>query len=92
MAEPNDQSDDLSDNRPSEPRSKPRPEDLGVDLQALPWRRSSDHPDALEVAFTGEWVLMRQANDESGTVLVYDHHEWECFLDGARKGEFDPES
>jgi hypothetical protein len=22
-------------------------------------------------------------------VLVYDRHEWECFLDGARNGEFD---
>jgi hypothetical protein len=22
-------------------------------------------------------------------VLVYDRHEWECFLDGVRKGEFD---
>jgi hypothetical protein len=20
---------------------------------------------------------------------VFDRHEWECFLDGARKGEFD---
>lgn len=77
---------------PNEPRSKPRPEDLGVDLETLAWRRSSDHADALEVAFTGAWVLMRQANDASGTVLVYDHHEWECFLDGARKGEFDPSS
>ena len=22
-------------------------------------------------------------------VLVFDRHEWECFLDGARNGEFD---
>jgi hypothetical protein len=22
-------------------------------------------------------------------VLVYDRHEWVCFLDGVRKGEFD---
>ena len=22
-------------------------------------------------------------------MLVFDRHEWECFLDGARKGEFD---
>lgn len=71
-------------------RRKPRAQDLGVDLAQLAWRRSSDHPDALEVAFSGEWVLMRTASDPDGTVLVYDHHEWECFLDGARKGEFDP--
>ena len=46
-----------------------------------------------------EWVLMRVTGDaesgdiESGEtgprVLVFDRHEWECFLDGARKGEFD---
>jgi hypothetical protein len=51
-----------------------------------------------------EWVLMRVTGDaESGgieaggieageagpRVLVFDRHEWECFLDGARKGEFD---
>ncbi len=35
------------------------------------------------------WVLMRVADDPDGRVLVYDHFEWECFLEGARKGEFD---
>jgi hypothetical protein len=37
----------------------------------------------------GEWVLMRVAGDPDRRVLVFDRHEWECFLDGARKGEFD---
>jgi hypothetical protein len=36
-----------------------------------------------------EWVLMRVADDPEGRILVFDRHEWECFLDGARKGEFD---
>jgi hypothetical protein len=36
-----------------------------------------------------EWVLMRVAGDPAGRVLVYDRHEWECFLDGVRAGEFD---
>ena len=36
-----------------------------------------------------EWVLMRVADDPDGRVLVFDRNEWECFLDGARKGEFD---
>ena len=36
-----------------------------------------------------EWVLMRVADDPEARVLVFDRHEWECFLDGARKGEFD---
>jgi hypothetical protein len=37
----------------------------------------------------GDWVLMRVAGDPAGRVLVYDRHEWECFLDGVRNGEFD---
>jgi hypothetical protein len=32
---------------------------------------------------------MRVTGDAGGRVLVFDRHEWECFLDGARKGEFD---
>jgi hypothetical protein len=36
-----------------------------------------------------EWVLMRLAGDPGQRVLVFDRHEWECFLDGARNGEFD---
>jgi Domain of unknown function (DUF397) len=36
-----------------------------------------------------EWVLMRVAGDPEQRVLVFDRHEWECFLDGARNGEFD---
>jgi Domain of unknown function (DUF397) len=35
------------------------------------------------------WVLMRVAGDPAARVLVYDRHEWECFLDGVRNGEFD---
>ena len=34
---------------------------------------------------------MRVAGDPDGRILVYDRHEWECFLDGARGGEFDGE-
>jgi hypothetical protein len=36
-----------------------------------------------------EWVLMRVAGDPDERVLVFDRHEWECFVDGARNGEFD---
>ena len=36
-----------------------------------------------------EWVLLRVAGDGDQRVLVFDRHEWECFLDGARNGEFD---
>jgi hypothetical protein len=36
-----------------------------------------------------EWVLMRVTGDPEQRVLVFDRVEWECFLDGARHGEFD---
>jgi hypothetical protein len=36
-----------------------------------------------------DWVLMRVAGDPDRRVLVFDRNEWECFLDGVRKGEFD---
>ena len=46
----------------------------------------ADYTDRADLA---EWVLMRVAGDPEQRVLVFDRHEWECFLDGARKGEFD---
>ncbi|HCU97530.1 MAG TPA: hypothetical protein DHU96_34410 [Actinobacteria bacterium] len=76
--------------------SKPTVESLGIDAAALSWQRSGDGEGAIEVAFAGgpdgpagEWVLMRVAGDPAERILVYDRHEWECFLDGVRKGEFD---
>ena len=75
---------------------KPTVETLGIDTGALSWQRSGEGEGAIEVAFTGrrggsagEWVLMRVVGDPAERVLVYDRHEWECFLDGVRKGEFD---
>lgn len=75
---------------------KPTPEVLGIDLSRLTWCSSGDGG-AIEVAMAGphgepdgqHWVLMRVADDPDGRVLVYDRHEWECFLDGVRNGEFD---
>ena len=81
--------------------AKPTVEELGIDVEAQAWRRSGDGPGAIEIAFASagassgvgaarpEWVLMRVADDPDQRVLVYDRHEWECFLDGVRKGEFD---
>lgn len=74
-------------------RRKPTVASLEIDLEAQQWRRSSDAPGAIEVAFVsapgGPWVLMRVVDDPERRVLVYDRREWECFLDGARNGEFD---
>jgi hypothetical protein len=32
---------------------------------------------------------MRVAADQAGRVLVFDRNEWECFIHGAKGGEFD---
>lgn len=76
--------------------AKPTVADLSIDLDAQAWQRSGEHDGSIEVAFVhdpagaaGEWVLMRVAGDPAGRVLTYDRHEWECFLDGVKKGEFD---
>jgi len=70
--------------------AKPSVSELGIDLAAQVWRRSGHGDGAIEVAFTnGSWVLMRVTGDPERRVLVFDRHEWECFLDGARNGEFD---
>ena len=79
-----------------EPASgKPTVTSLGIDVAALDWHRSGAGEGSIEVAFVDDgvgqtqWVLMRVAGDPADRVLVYDRHEWECFLDGVRKAEFD---
>ena len=76
--------------------AKPTVEALGIDVAAQSWQRSGDGDGSIEIAFVRDavragrdWVLMRVAGDQAGRVLVYDRHEWVCFLDGVRKGEFD---
>jgi hypothetical protein len=73
---------------------KPTVEELGIDVTALDWQRSGEGDGAIEIAFvrdgaTADWVLMRVSGDPGQRVLVFDRDEWECFLDGARNGEFD---
>ena len=75
---------------------KPTLTDLGIDPATLAWHRSGEGDGSIEIAFPagghwrrGDWVLMRVAGDAAGRVLVFDRNEWECFIDGARNGEFD---
>lgn len=76
---------------------KPTPEELGIDPDAQRWTRSGEGDGSIEVAFPenparwarGDWVLMRVSGDSDGRVLLFGRGEWECFLDGARNGEFD---
>ena len=73
---------------------KPTARDLGIDPGALPWRGPGDQPGTVQVAFVtapggDDWVLMRVLGDDDGLVSVFSRFEWECFLDGAKNGEFD---
>jgi hypothetical protein len=75
---------------------KPTPADLGIDQDLLAWERSGDEDGSIEIAFPlsprwvrGDWVLMRVVGDQAGRILVFDRNEWDCFVDGARNGEFD---
>jgi len=34
-------------------------------------------------------VLLRSREDDDSLISVFTSFEWECFLDGAKKGEFD---
>jgi hypothetical protein len=56
------------------------------------WRKStlSGSNGCIEVAFVGGQVAIRQSKDRSGPVLQFTHREWEAFLAGVRRGEFDP--
>jgi hypothetical protein len=50
---------------------------------------TTSQPEPTTSPAAAEWVLLRVAGDPDQRVLVFDRHEWECFLDGARNGEFD---
>jgi len=73
--------------------AKPTVEGLGIDLAAQSWQRSGSGDGSIEIAFAVvegvDWILMRVAGDPDQRVLVFDRNEWDCFLDGARNGEFD---
>ncbi|MFL6051940.1 MAG: hypothetical protein ACJ72W_03330 [Actinoallomurus sp.] len=64
---------------------------LGVRLDDLPWRTSGHGEGMFQVAIIrgdeATWALVRIHG--SPDVQVYSEHEWTCFLDGVRRGEFD---
>lgn len=61
------------------------------ELARAAWIRAqkSNSGGCVEVAHLDNWVVVRNSRDPSGPKQFYTVHEWECFLDGARKGEFD---
>jgi Domain of unknown function (DUF397) len=66
----------------------------GASLQApdsLDWRKSSlsNSVGCLEYAADGDAVLVRDSKHRGGPVLRFSPLEWQQFVDGARRGEFD---
>lgn len=72
---------------------KPTVSELGIDLADVHWKGSGQGPGTIQVAFVSargtDWVLLRSQDSADGLVSVFTSFEWECFLDGAKKGEFD---
>ncbi len=55
-------------------------------------RKADDSNDVgcVEVAFRGGRIGVRDSKDHgTGPVLGFTEHEWECFIQGAKNGEFD---
>jgi len=52
-------------------------------------RRSSNQGSCVEVRRHDGMIEVRDSKDRSGPVLRFTGPEWDSFLDGMRKGEFD---
>jgi hypothetical protein len=61
------------------------------DLTAAAWRTSSlcDLNGCVEVAILDDQVAVRDAKEGAGPVLLFSAPEWEAFVGGVRRGEFD---
>jgi hypothetical protein len=58
----------------------------------LVWRKaqlSLNNGSCVEVASVAGNIALRDSKDPSGHMLLYTPAEWDAFLDGAKKGEFD---
>ena len=51
--------------------------------------RSNTSNGCVEVAHLKDWTAVRDSKAYDSPVHLYTPHEWECFLDGVRAGEFD---
>jgi uncharacterized protein DUF397 len=58
---------------------------------SLDWRKSShsNSTGCLEFAADGDSVLIRDSKHRGGPVLSFSRLEWQHFVDGARRGEFE---
>ena len=61
--------------------------------QNMVWKKStksgSNGGQCVEVASDADNIHVRDSKDPHGPVLTFTPAEWDAFLDGARRGEFD---
>ena len=62
-----------------------------MDQSAAVWRKSSlsGTNACVEIAIVDGKVAVRDSKDPTGPVLEFTPREWEAFVGGVRKGEFD---
>ncbi|MFJ8430456.1 DUF397 domain-containing protein [Kitasatospora sp. NPDC094019] len=72
---------------PSRPIRPPKPHDL--DLTGAQWLAAPDAPEGPQIAFVGDYIVMRHGSDHEAPVLIFDENEWAAFKSGAAAGEFD---
>ncbi|HEY9388785.1 MAG TPA: DUF397 domain-containing protein [Mycobacteriales bacterium] len=61
------------------------------DLSEARWQSGAEEgtTGGVEIAFVDDVIVMRDAKDPTGPVLVFTRSEWDAFLAGARDNEFD---
>jgi hypothetical protein len=63
-----------------------------IDFSTATWRKSAKtqaNGQCVEVARVGDVIGVRDSKNPSGPVLAFTVAEFEAFIDGAHKGEFD---
>jgi Domain of unknown function (DUF397) len=50
--------------------------------------KSNSAQGCVEVAHLRDWTAVRDSKRPDGPIQLYTPFEWECFLDGMSKGEF----